>query len=209
VRWPGAALVAAVAVNAICEAVVAGAWDVRPYSYVHDYINFLGSPFVGEFRGYVISSPLWFLMRAAWIVSGLLIAAAGIRLSLELAGWRKRLVASFSVLQAAALILFAVFPLDPATIESGFLGLYLTGAFLSIIAGNALAIAAGMSWRPLGLPRAIGIAGVGLGIVGLVNIPATYGWLPTGVAERISVYSFFAWALLAGLTRAFRATPER
>lgn len=206
VRWPGAALVLAVAVNVTCEAVVAAAWNVRPYSYANDYVNFLGSPFVGDFRGYVISSPLWLLMSVAWIVSGLLVAAAGIRLGLLLTSWRKRLVAGFAVLQAVGLVLFAVFPLDPATIASGVLGLYLTGAFLSIIAGNALAIAAGMSWRQLGLPRAIGVASVGLGAVGLISIPATYGWLATGVAERISVYSFLAWALLAGVVKTFRVT---
>ena len=86
-------------------------------------------------------------------------------------------------------------PLDPATIESGLLAVYLTGAFLSIIAGNALAIAAGASWRELGLPRAVGVAGVVLGAIGLINVPATYGWLATGIAERISVYTFLAWAL--------------
>jgi hypothetical protein len=203
-RWPGPVLVVAVLVNAACEAVVAAAWDVRPYSYVDDYINFLGSPFVGDFQGFAISSPLWFVMSAAWIVSGVLVAAAGIRLSRDLTGWPKRLVAGFAVLQAVALILFATVPLDPATIESGLLAVYLTGAFLSIIAGNALAITAGASWLQLGLPRWVGVAGVGLGAVGLVNVPATYGWLATGIAERISVYTFFAWALLTGVALAVR-----
>ena len=35
-RWPGPVLVVAVLVNATCEAIVAAAWDVRPYSYVDD-----------------------------------------------------------------------------------------------------------------------------------------------------------------------------
>jgi hypothetical membrane protein len=206
-RWPGPVLVVAVLVNATCEAIVAAAWDVRPYSYVDDYINFLGSPFVGDFQGFVISSPLWFVMSAAWIVSGVLVAVAGIRLSRDLTGWPKRLVAGFAVLQAVALILFAAVPLDPATIESGLLAVYLTGAFLSIITGNALAITAGASWRQLGLPRAVGVAGVVLGAVGLVNVPATYGWLATGIAERISVYTFFAWAVLTGVALAVRPAP--
>ena len=198
-RWPGVALVAAVAVSISCEAIVAGAWDVRPYSYVDDYVNFLGSPFAGDFRGYSISSPLWFVMSTVWIVSGLLIAAAGLRLGTQLTGRRKSLVAALSILQAVGLILFAVFPLDPATVASGLLGVYLAGAFLSIIAGNALAIAAGTSWRRLGLPRPVGVAGVVLGVVGLVSIPVTYGWLATGAAERISMYSFLAWALITGV----------
>jgi hypothetical membrane protein len=203
-RWPGIVLVAAAVVYLAVEAVVAAAWKVRQYSYIDDYVNFLGSPFDDEFRGYVISSPLWFLMTAAWIVCGVLIAVAGVRLGRDLAGRRKRLVVGFSVLQAIALTLFAVFPLGQHTIDSGFLGLYLAGAFLSIIAGNALAITTGLSWRQLGLPRPIGITSVALGVLGLVNIPATYGWVPTGVAERISLYSFLGWALLVGITKAVR-----
>ena len=69
-RWCGLALVAAVLVELIAEAVVAAAWDRRPYSYLDDYVNFLGNPFVSEFRGFLISSPLWWLMSIAWIVSG-------------------------------------------------------------------------------------------------------------------------------------------
>lgn len=200
-RWPGIALVAAVAVYLITEATVAAAWKVRPYSYIDDYVNFLGSPFDDEFRGYVISSPLWFLMSAAWILSGVLIAVAGVRLGLDLPRRRKRLVITLAALQAIALTLFAIFPLGQHTIDSGFLGLYLAGAFLSIIAGNALAITTGLSWRQLGLPRPIGITSVALGAIGLLNIPATYGWVPTGIAERISLYSFLTWALLVGITK--------
>src|SRR4051794_10019164 len=89
-RWSGPALVAAVLVDLIAEAIVAAAWDRRPYSYVQDYVNFLGNPFVGEFRGFLISSPLWWLMSIAWIVSGTLVAAASIALSRRLTGWRRR-----------------------------------------------------------------------------------------------------------------------
>jgi hypothetical membrane protein len=198
-RIVGPALIAAVLVNLIAEAVVAAAWDRRPYSYVEDYVNFLGNPFVGDFEGFLISSPLWWLMSIAWIVSGTLVAAASVALSRRLTGWRKRTIAGLGLAQGFALILFAAFPLGPARFDDGTLVLYLIGAFLSIIAGNVLAIVTGLSGAALGLPRWLTRTSIALGAVGLLNIPLTYGWTPTGVAERISLYSYLLWALITGL----------
>ncbi|MEO7898213.1 MAG: DUF998 domain-containing protein [Pseudolysinimonas sp.] len=198
-RWAGPALIAAVLVSLIAEAIVATAWDQRPYSYVDDYVNFLGSPFTGEFRGILISSPLWWLMSIAWIISGTLVAAATIAIGRRLTGWRRRTVPALGIAQAIALILFAVFPLDPARFDDGTLPLYLLGAFLSIIAGNALAVVTGLSHRLLGLPRWLAVAAITAGAIGLLNIPLTYGWVPTGLAERTSLYSYLLWALITGL----------
>ncbi|GAA3273563.1 DUF998 domain-containing protein [Dactylosporangium vinaceum] len=198
-RWAGPALIAAVLTSLVTEAIVAAAWDRHPYSYTEDYVNFLGSPFVGEFRGFLISSPLWWLMSIAWVVSGTLVAAASIALSRKLTGWRRRTTAALGLAQATALILFAAFPLGPARFDDGTLVLYLIGAFLSIIAGNALAIVTGFSSSRLGLPRWLAIASIALGGIGLLNIPLTYGWTPTGLAERISLYSYLLWALITGL----------
>jgi len=197
-RWAGPALIAAVLTSLSTEAIVAAAWDRRPYSYIEDYVNFLGSPFVGEFRGFLISSPLWWLMSIAWIVSGALIAAASLALGRRLTGWRRRTIAALGLAQAIALILFAAFPLGPARLDDGTLVLYLIGAFLAIIAGNALAIVTGLSAAALGLPRRLAIVGIALGAIGLINIPLTYGWTPTGLAERISLYSYPLWALITG-----------
>ncbi|MFI5960190.1 DUF998 domain-containing protein [Cryptosporangium sp. NPDC051539] len=210
-RWAGPALVAAPLISLISEAVVAAAWNRRPYSYLDDYVNFLGNPFVGEFRGFVISSPLWWLMSIAWVVSGSLVAAASVAQSRRLTGWKRRTTAGLGVAQAVALLLFAAFPLGPARFDDGTLVLYLVGAFLSIIAGNALAIVSGLSGSALGLPRWLAIASIVLGCIGLLNIPLTYGWTPTGLAERISLYSYLLWALLTGLalTRASAAHPRR
>jgi hypothetical membrane protein len=198
-RWAGPALVAAVLVDLIAEAVVAAAWDRRPYSYLDDYVNFLGNPFVGQFEDFFISSPLWWLMSIAWIVSGSLVAAASIALSRRLTGWRRPTIAGLGIAQAVALILFAVFPLGPARMDDGTLVLYLIGAFLSIIGGNALAVFTGLSGSALGLPRWAALAGIVLGAIGLLNIPITYGWTPTGLAERVSLYSYLLWALITGV----------
>ncbi|WP_433728839.1 DUF998 domain-containing protein [Actinoplanes sp. CA-051413] len=207
-RWAGPALVAAVLVDLIAEAVVAAAWDVRPYSYIDDYVNFLGSRFTGEFRGFLISSPLWWMMSAAWILSGALFAAASIALGRRLTGRRRRVIPALGIAQAVALILFAVFPLGPARFDDGTLVLYLVGAFLSIIAGNVLAVVTGFAHRPLGLPRWLAVLSITAGGIGLLNIPLTYGWVPTGLAERISLYSVLLWALATGIVL-IRSTATR
>lgn len=87
--------------------------------------------------------------------------------------------------------------------------LYLFGAFVSIIAGNALAVLVGLSARRLRLPPWLAATSITLGAIGLVNIPATYGWAPTGVAERISVYSYLLWALLTGASLILTARTPR
>jgi hypothetical protein len=45
----------------------------------------------------------------------------------------------------------------------------------------------------------IGITRITLGRIGLLNIPVTYGWTPTGLAERICLYSYLLWALVTGI----------
>jgi hypothetical membrane protein len=199
VRWMGAALAGAAVITVAAEAVVASAWDQRGYSYIDDYVNFLGSRFSGVFEDIEISSPLWWVMSAAWIVSGALIATASVGLSRRLTGWRRRTTAALGVAQGIALVLFAVFPLGPETMANGTLPLYLLGAFVSIIAGNTLAVVTGLSGRALGLPRWLAVGSIVSGAIGLVNIPATYGWVPTGAAERISLYSYLLWALVLGV----------
>ena len=208
-RWPALALITGAVVTVVAEAITASAWNLRPYSYADDYVNFLGSPFVGEFHGITISSPLWLVMSLGWIISGVLIAAAGIRLSRSLGARRRVLVTVFSVLQAVGLILFAVVPLSPDTVAAGLLGLYLAGAFLSVIAGNALIVAIGSSWRALGLPRTAGLAAIVLGAIGLISIPVTYGWAPIGFAERISVYTFLAGVTVVGIALLARRSEGR
>lgn len=197
-RWTGAALLTAMLGFFLTEAIVASAWDERPYSYADDYVSFLGSRYTGTFEGYSISSPLWMLMDVGWIASGALIATAVIRIARQLPRRRGIVVTVLAACLAAALIVFALVPLGPETVTQGLLPLYLVAAFLSIIAGNGLAIAIGLSWSLLRLPRRAGIAGTVLGVVGLASIPATYGWLAIGIAERIPMYSFLLWAAITG-----------
>ena len=199
-RWVGAALAAAGIVNLAAEAMTASAWDVRPYSYTEDYVNFLGSPFAGTFQGVQISSPLWFIMTTGWIITAVLIATAGVRISSELPRGKRLTITTLAISQGIALILFATVPLGQATIDRGLLGLYLLGAFLSIIAGNALAILFGLFSKPLGIPRWLRVLSISLGGIGLASIAVTYGWMPIGIAERISVYSYLIWAIITGLT---------
>ena len=104
-RWTGAALLLAAVGFVVVEAVVAAAWDVRPYSYADDYVNFLGSRFVGEFAGFTIASPRWLLMDVGWVAAGVLVAAAGTRLAAALRGWRRALVVALGAVVALGLLL--------------------------------------------------------------------------------------------------------
>ena len=104
-RWTGATLLLAGAGFVVVEAVVAAAWDVRPYSYADDYVNFLGSRFVGEFAGFTIASPRWLLMDVGWVAAGVLVAAAGTRLAAALRGWRRALVVALGAVVALGLLL--------------------------------------------------------------------------------------------------------
>lgn len=198
-RWTGVALVLASVGSLVVEAVVAAGWDVRPYSYADDYVNFLGSRFAGDFAGYRISSPRWLLMDGSWVAAGVLVAAASTALASALHGWRRALVTGWGVLVALGLVVFAVVPLGPGTVAAGLLPLYLAGAFGSIVGGNALAVTVGLLSRRLGLPGAVRVIGTVLGVVGLVSIPVTYGWLAIGIAERIPLYAFLASALVTGV----------
>jgi len=198
-RASGLALIVGALVTIAAEAIAASAWNLRPYSYADDYVNFLGSPFVGTFEGIVISSPLWMVMSIGWVLSGILIAMGAIRLGLFVPRRRRIWIIAIATLEAVGLILFATVPLGPETVASGRLGIYLTGAFLSVIAGNALIVVLASAWRQLGIPRPAAVATIVIGIVGLVSIPVTYGWAPIGIAERISVYTFLGGAILIGI----------
>ena len=58
--------------------------------------------------------------------------------------------------------------------------------------------AVGLLGRRFGLPVAVRALSVALGVVGLLSIPVTYGWLAIGIAERIPMYTFLAWAVVTG-----------
>ena len=131
----------------------------------------------------------------------LLIAASSARLARAGSGWRRTLVVLLGTTLVLALLVFAAFPLGPGTIAAGLLPLYLAGAFSSIIAGNGLAIVMSLMSERFGLalPRPVRLLGLTLGIGGLVSIPATYGRLAIGIAERIPMYSFLGWAAVTGI----------
>ena len=108
------------------------------------------------------------------------------------------MVSILAVAFGASFALFVLFPKSASTEANGTIGLYWTGALVSLVAGNALAIALGRPWRRLGVPRTVGLAGVLLGTAGLVAAVVTLGWLAIGVAERISVYSVLLWQIILG-----------
>lgn len=198
VRWAGLLLGAAAVVDVVAEAVVAAAWDRRPYSYVHDNVAYLGSSDVGPYQGVVISSPLWPLMEAVWVATGLAVAVAGVLLARPLPRRAGIAVAAVAVVEGLGFVLFAVFRQGPSAEADGTITWHYVGAALVIAAGNALPVVVGLVRRRLGLPHWAGVAGFVLGGLGLVGAAVTFGWLALGLAERISIYSFLVWQVLVG-----------
>lgn len=180
----------------IIEAVVAAGWRSPGYSYVNGYISDLASRDCGPFEGRTVCSPRWAAIDVTWIAEGLLAAAACLLLAAALAARSRRIVSALALALGVGFVLFAVFPKSASTQASGTIGVYWAGAVLVLVAGNALAMALGAAWRQLGISRRVGRAGVLLGAIGIVSAIATIGWVPIGVAERISTYSFLLWQLV-------------
>lgn len=204
-RRAGLLLASAAVVNVVAEAVVAAAWERRPYSYVDDNVAYLGSSDVGPYHGVVVSSPLWPLMETVWVLSGVVVGAAGVLLARLLPRRAGITVAAVAVVEAVGFVLFAVVRQGPSTEADGTIAWHYVGAALVIAAGNALPIAVGLAGRRLGLPRSTALVGVGLGALGLVSAATTFGWLALGLAERISIYSFLLWQVVVGVALARRS----
>ena len=203
-RKRGAITIAAIAlafgalICVIMEAVVAAAWTHPTYSYINDYIAYLGSPDCGPYNGQIVCSPGWVAMDTTWIIEGLLVAVAGLLLAIFLT--RRVAIATIVLAGAQGLgfVLFAVYHNSSSAKADGTIVLYYIGAALVIGAGNILPIVLGAVWRQLRLSRAVGVTSIILGVVGLVSAIATFGWLTIaiGLIERISTYSFLLWQLV-------------
>lgn len=182
----------------VIEAVAAAAWTRPSYSYVHGWVADLGNPQCGPHDGRIVCSPDYLLMNTGFVLQGVLAATAALLLAAALSGRGRIWLTVLGVAEGLGFVLFGVFHNSPSAVADGTLSAHLTGAALVILAGNGLAIAAGLQWRRFDLPAWTGRTGVVLGSVGLVSAAATYGWLAVGVAERISTYSFLLWQLILG-----------
>ncbi|MEH3089004.1 MAG: DUF998 domain-containing protein [Microbacterium arborescens] len=195
------------AVYLAAEAISASAFP--GYSYATNYISDLGVQDVGTFQGRAIDSPLHVVMNTAFILHGVLFAAAAV-LTVRGTAWRprtRRWFVSLALVHGVGIILVGVFSGSQANVDNGLAVFHVLGAGMAIIAGNLAVIVAGIALLRSG-PRWLGTASVVLGVAGLIGLvgllvdsnSTAIDLLPDGVWERAAVYSIIAWELLAGVT---------
>ena len=200
-RWLGLAglvLVIGAVASVVVEAIAAAAWDNPAYSYIDDKIAYLGSPYCGPYEDEVVCSPDWLAMLEAWLTNGLFVLVAGLVLGRLIGGRGGGVVLAVAVAETVGFALFSFFHDSPDARDDGTISLYFIGAGLVLIAGNVLPIVVGVMGRRAGLPRWLAQVSIALGAVGLLAAVVTLGWVPLGLAERISVYTFLLWQLLLG-----------
>jgi hypothetical membrane protein len=192
----------------VVEAVCAAAWQDPAYSYRSNYISDLEVRGPTAFAGHLIASPLGLAMSVAFIVNGVLVAAAG---ALLLPALRRHgpAVASLvlSLLYGTGLVIAGLFH------EVRTPGLHSLGANLCIPPGNLAAVLVAVLARRLGAPaRAVRTVG-GLGVVGLVGVyllRSVHGTQNIGLVERIAVYPMLlAEILIGGYLLSTRHRPTR
>lgn len=209
----GAFWFAAGAIYAGCEAIAASAYP--GYSYARNYISDLGVPYPGVYEGRVQDSHLAGVMNFGFIAEGALMLAGVVVASalLPQRAWAKALVGLAGV-HAVGITLVALFPAGELSSDLT-LQLHVSGAGMSIVAGNLLIIGAGLAARSLHAPRWYAAGSVALGVAGLVSLgmllvdsgSETINIFDDGVWERGSVAAITLWQvgtgamLLAGLGR--------
>jgi hypothetical membrane protein len=194
----------------LAETVAAAAWQHPPYDYVRYFISDLGSPQCGPFQGRDVCSPRHGLMNAMFVLQGVLFAAGGGVLSRLLAGRARTAVLGLSLAQGLGVVLVGICHSSPAADADGTALVHGAGAVLAILGGNAAAVVTGLAWRRAGR-RAAGTAGIvlgGLGLAGALVLFGTWSLVPPGVPERVAVYPFQAWQVMAGALL-LRARPPR
>ena len=193
---------------ATLEAVAASAWSTPPYDYVFNYISDLGVPEPQLYNGREVNSPLAWAMNTGLVLHGLLFALGALLLAPLFAGAARRLFVSFALLHAVGIVLVGLVH-EAAGLPIAHVG----GALLAIVFGNLAALAVGLSWRGLGLPRWFGIVSVALPVVGLLSevvlITGLVDLRFDGLFERGGVYSITVWEVLFGFVLLSRLRSRR
>jgi hypothetical membrane protein len=201
----GIVLAAAPVVYLIAEAVAAAAWTRPSYSYAGNYISDLGVTGPREtFLGHDIFSPLAWVMNTGFVAYGLLALLGAVLIVPWRAGRRAKAIWILSALLAVGLTLIAFFPGSQLSEQAGTIIFHFVGAPLAIIAGNAVAVVAGVCAPGPRLRRPLIILGVvgWAALLAQLLIMATLPAFPSGIVERLSVYTILAAQLLWGLTEA-------
>lgn len=195
------ALVLSALVYVISETVTAHAWSTPIYSYRDNYVSDLGNPQCAPYDGRLVCSPLHSLMNWAFVAQGLLLVCAVLLVARVLQGRPRAVLLGIGAATTSGFVLTGATHSSPDAVAQGTLWLHYTGATLAILGGNAVAIVLSRHWRRLRIPRAVGVAGVALGVVGIaaaLTWLATFGLVPPGIPERAAVYAFVLWQLVVG-----------
>ena len=184
------------------EAITALAWKTPMYNYAFNFISDLGVPSCSTFQGRVICSPLHNLMNTGFIAQGVLFFIASLLLLRLFSGPSRYVYLVLALIYSIGFILVGTFHGSTAATENGTIVYHYLGAFMSILGGNIIAIGTGFQWRHLETPRWFGRMSIVLGIIGIVSaviLFPTIGSIPSGIPERISVYTILLWQILLGI----------
>lgn len=185
----------------LAEKMTALSWQNPFYRYTTNYISDLGVVQCGVMvDGRNLCSPLHAVMNGGFIVEGLLFFVACWLLKPVFTGFAEKIFLLFGFLHGLGGVLIAIFHSEPQGLMLGSITMHQFGAVLAIIGGNLTLLSAGWSrwnspqWRIYSRLSWV------LGVIGLLNVMIlTTGVLPTGLAERGSVYSITFWQIFTGV----------
>lgn len=158
---------------------------ITGYGYANDYISTLGDPVVSPRAG---------LMNAAFLLQAVVLPLGG---WLLVRGSRSPSAVAFRVF----VTLNGVGNVLVATVHSGTTSPWHgVGAGLAIAGGNLAVLTGAWALRPGAGGKAFTTVSVVLGVVGLLClIPVVAKTVPIGSWERGSVYTIYAWQVLAAV----------
>lgn len=188
----------------IAQVIVASAWN-PPYDWLNNYISDLGNTACGQFAvphgvSAYVCSPLYPIMNASFVLSGVLTIVGAILLQRI---WPPRRLTS------VALVLWVITGLGKIVIglvpENTNVPLHLIGA-LNIPIGCIAILLNSLSVRRT--RRHVSITGIVLAVLGLVGTvlstagqfsPALYLGMGVGGMERVSDYAGVVWMMFIGI----------
>lgn len=192
----------------LCAASAAAAWLVaalgylmleaiaaagfRPhYSYAHDFISDLGV---------TSTSPLAYLMNAAFCLQGILFLVGAVLIVGALGAQRAGLFLGFAAANAVGNLVVAAVHSGSVAHANGTIWVHEIGALLAIVGGNAAIMAGSAVVGGAGGPRWYRGVSIGLATLGLLSFlllvlrlkVAALNFVAPAVWERGSVYSIIA-----------------
>ncbi|TPG64709.1 DUF998 domain-containing protein [Ewingella americana] len=184
----------------LAEKITALSWVNPFYSYAANFISDLGVAQCGVMQdGRNLCSPLHAVMNGGFAFEGVLFFIACWLLRPLFTGAASKLFLLFGFLHGLGGVLIAFFHSDPQGTMLGSVSMHQSGAVLAIVGGNLTLLCAG--WSQWNKPQWCTFSRLSwvLGMVGLLNvIILMMGLLPTGIAERGSVYTITFWQIFTG-----------